>query len=217
MKTNLRLQQDVMSELANDPTLEATHIGVTSEQGVVTLTGHVSSFLEKWHAERAAQRVHGMNALVVELDVKLPALSQRDDQEIARSAKNALDCLTTGITDAVAVMVDNGWITLSGHVMWQYQKLSAAEAMRHVTGLRGVSNLIDLKPCVLAANVRQHIEAALARHASINAKRIQVEVQGGDVILSGFADNWGEREAALHAAWAIPGVRSVSDNTLITL
>lgn len=217
MKNSIQLQQDVMAELAHDPALEASHIGVTVDQGVVTLTGHVSSFLEKWNAERAAQRVNGMNALVVELDVKLPALSQRDDQDIARSAKNALDCLTTGISDAVTVLIDNGWITLSGHVMWQYQKLSAVEAMRHVVGVRGVSNLIDIEPRVIAANVRQHIEAALARHASIDAKRIHVDVQGSDVVLSGFADNWGEREAALHAAWAVPGVHSVSDKTLITL
>lgn len=217
MKTSIQLQQDVMAELACDPALEASHIGVTVDQGIVTLSGHVSSFLEKWDAERAAQRVHGMKALVVELDVKLPALSQRDDQDIVRAANNALQCMTSGICDAVKVLIDNGWITLSGNVDWQYQKLAAAEAIRHVTGVRGVSNLIGIKPHVIAANVRHDIEAALARHASLNAKRIQVQVNGGDVVLSGFADNWGERQAALHAAWAVPGVYSVVDKTLLTL
>ncbi len=190
MKTNTQLQHDVMAELACDPAFEASHIGVTVDQGIVTLTGHVSSFIEKWDAERAAQRVHGMKALVVELDVKLPALSQRDDQDIVLSANHALQCMTVGIRDAVKVMIDNGWITLSGHVDWQFQKLAAAEALRHLTGLRGLSNLIGIKPRVIAATVRRDIEAALERHASLNAKRIQVQVNGGDVVLSGFADTW---------------------------
>jgi len=217
MKNNLQLQQDVTAELACDPAVEASHIGVVVEQGVVTLTGHVCSFVDKWHAERAAQRVHGMKALVIELDVQLPALHQRDDQDIARSAKNALDCMPVDIYKAVHILVENGWITLSGNLQWRYQKLSAEEAVRHVTGVRGISNQIDITPHVMATNVRQDIEAALARHASLNAKRIQVEVNGSHVILSGFADNWGEREAAMHAAWAVPGVQSVSDTTLITL
>jgi osmotically-inducible protein OsmY len=216
MKTNHQLQQDVTAELADDPSLDTTHIGVIVDQGVVTLTGHVSSFLDKWHAERAAQRVHGVNALVINLDVQLSAFHERDDADIARSAKNALDCLSQGIREHVMILVDDGWITLSGTVDWQYQRLSAAQAMRHVAGVRGLNNQINIKPQVIASHVQRDIEAAIARHASINAKRIHVEVHGNEVILSGIADSWAEREAALHAAWAVPGVYSVSDKDLIT-
>jgi osmotically-inducible protein OsmY len=216
VKTNLQLQHDVMAELADDPSLEAAHIGVIVDQGVVTLTGHVSSFLDKWHAERAAQRVHGVNALVVNLDVQLSAFHERDDTDIARSAKNALDCLSHGVREHVKILVDNACITLSGEVDWQYQRLAAAQAMHHVVGVRGLNNQINIRPRVIATTVQRDIEAALARHASISAKRIHVEVHGNKVILSGFADNWAEREAALHAAWAVPGVYSVSDKDLIS-
>jgi osmotically-inducible protein OsmY len=211
MKTDAQLQQDVMAELQWDPCVQAEHIGVEAKDGVVTLAGQVSSYLEKWNAEKATQRVNGARAVVVDIEVVLASLGQRSDADIACSVENALEWTTPLTQDAVRILVEKGWITLSGEVDWQYQREDAASAVRHLVGVTGVSNQIGIKPKVALAAVQQDIEAALARQAHQDAAKIHVHVKGSDVTLSGTVANWNERQAALRAAWNTQGVRAVAD------
>lgn len=212
MKTDSQLQQDVIAELKWEPSVRAEQIGVEVKEGVVTLAGEVSSFSEKWAAESAAQRVAGVKALAIAVDVKLSALGQRNDADIARSAENVLEWITCLPTDGVKLMVEAGWITLSGDVDWQYQKQVAEEALRHLVGVTGVSNQIAIKPKVSPSAVKSDIEAALKRRARLDAKQITVNVSGSEVTLSGSVQNWAERDLATHSAWGAPGVRNVVDH-----
>jgi len=215
MKTDTQLQQDVIAELKWEPSVNAAHIGVEVNDGVVTLAGHVSSFAEKWDAERAAQRVSGVRALAIEMDVKLIGSSERTDADIARSADNVLQCATYLPNNRVKIMVESGWITLSGDVDWEYQRQAASNGVRYLMGVTGMSNQIVIKPQVSLKAVKSDIEAALQRHAKADAKNISVEVQGADVTLSGNVHSWFERDVARNSAWSTPGVRNVVDNILI--
>jgi len=211
MKTDSQLQQDVSAELAWEPSVHAAQIGVEVKDGVVTLCGEVGSCVEKWHAERAVQRVAGVQALAVELSVKLSGSDQRSDADIARSVENVL-CWTSLLpTDAVKVQVEGGWVTLSGEVDWPYQRLAAADAVRCLMGVTGVSDQIAVKPQVVAGSVKADIEAALRRRAMSEAQSIAVAVQGADVTLTGTVHSWAERALATHTAWSTPGVRHVLD------
>lgn len=211
MKTDAQLQKDVMAELAWEPAVHATQIGVEVTDGVVTLAGEVNSYAEKWNAEQAAQRVSGVMALAVELKVKLTEFSHRTDADIARSAENVLSWASALPADAVKVLVDGGWVTLSGEVTWQYQRQDAAASVRFLPGVTGVSNQIAIKPAVSAGAVKGDIEAALKRRASADAGTIFVEVHGSDVTLTGTVHSWGERDLAKHSAWGSAGVRAVVD------
>ena len=215
MKTDTQLKQDVIAELDWEPSVNAAQIGVQVKDGVVTLTGHVDSYAEKWDAERAAQRVSGVKALAVEMDVKLPGSSKRNDADIARSAENVLLWTTYCPKDNVKVMVEGGFITLSGEVEWEYQRRAAARAVRYLMGVKGVSNNIGMKPKVSSSAVKSDIEAALKRRAKADAQNISVEVRGADVTLTGTVHSWSERELAEHSAWGTPGVRKVVDNITI--
>jgi osmotically-inducible protein OsmY len=212
MKTDAQLQQDVIAELRWEPSVQAEQVGVEVKDGVVTLAGEVSSFAEKWAAESAALRVAGVKALAIELDVKLSALGQRNDVDIARSAQNVLEWTTCLPTDGVKLMVEAGWITLSGEVVWQYQKQVAADALRHLVGVTGVSNQIAIKPKGPTSAVKSDIEAALKRRARLDARQITVGVSGAEVTLSGSVRNWAERDLATHSAWCAPDVRNVVDH-----
>jgi osmotically-inducible protein OsmY len=214
MKTDAELKQDIIAELSWEPSVNASKIGVEVEGGIVTLAGHVDSYTEKLHAERAAQRVSGVKALAVEMDVKLPGLNQRTDADIARSAENVLQW-TTYLPNSVKVKAEKGWITLSGEVEWDYQRRGARDAVRHLMGVTGVSEEIAIKPRASVSAVKAEIEAALKRHAQAEAQRVSVEVRGSDVTLAGTAQSWSEREQAAIAAWATPGVRNVIDNITI--
>jgi len=211
MKTDTQLQQDVLAELSWEPAVHSAQIGVEVRDGVVTLAGEVSSYVEKWNAERATQRVSGVKALAVELTVKLSELGQRSDADIAQSAKNLLSWTSSLPADAVQVMVEGGWLTLSGNVPWQYQREDAADSVRYLAGVTGVSNQIGIKPNVSAVVVKTDIEAALKRRASADAKSIAVAVQGSEVTLSGTVHSWAERDLATRSAWGTPGVRNVVD------
>jgi osmotically-inducible protein OsmY len=211
MKTDAQLQQDVMEELKFAPSVNATHVGVTANGGVVTLTGHVDSFSEKWDAERAAQRVAGVQALAVEIAVSIPSLNERSDADIARAAQNVLDWMSFLPKDAVHVLVEKGWITLTGEVNWSYQRLSATGAVRFLMGVRGVSNQMTIKPSVSSSTIQADIESALKRRAIPHTHKISVAVQGDQVTLTGHVDNWSEREMAKHVAWQTPGVMRVLD------
>jgi osmotically-inducible protein OsmY len=211
MKTDAELLQDVIAELEWEPSVQATHIGVEVKNGVVTLAGHVSSYLEKYSAEHAAQRVAGVKALAVEMDVKLPSSGKRTDADIAQSAKSALEWMTSPLGDKVNVMVEKGWITLTGDVDWQYQKLAAGVAVRYLLGVTGVSNLVIIKPAMKLSAVTGDIEAALVRRAKSDAKKIHVELNGSTVTLTGSVNNWAERDTARDTAWGTPGVVNVID------
>lgn len=212
MKTDQQLQKSVIDELSWEPSVQSSQIGVIVKDGVVTLDGEVSSYAEKWSAERAAQRVTGVQALAVGLEVKLGALGKRSDTDIARSAQTALNWCSTCPPDSIQLMVEQGWITLTGNVEWHFQKQAAVDALRYLVGVTGVSDQISIAPKVLSTVVKADIEAALKRRAHSDAQDIQVDVHGSDVTLSGTVHSWAERELARHSAWGTKGVRQVVDN-----
>lgn len=211
MKTDSQVQQDVMAELKWVPSVHAARIGVEVKDGVVTLAGQVDSFSEKWNAERAAQRVPGVKAMTTELKVHLTGLSQRTDGDIAEAAENVLEWTSSLPDKAIHVKVEGGWVTLSGDVDWQFQREAAADRVRHLMGVTGLSNQIGIKPSVSAQAVKSDIEAALKRTSIADARQISVAVQGSDVTLSGTVHSWDERDTATNSAWGTPGVRKVVD------
>ncbi|MEO8281180.1 MAG: BON domain-containing protein [Ideonella sp.] len=211
MKTDSQLQQDVMAELKWEPAVHAAQIGVEVKDGVVTLAGEVSSYYEKLNAERAAQRVAGVKALAVEMQVKVGEFGKRSDADIAQSAKNIIGWTSSLPADAVKVMVEGGWLTLSGDVEWQFQRQDAADSVRYLSGVTGVSNQIAIKPTLAATAVKSDIEAALKRRATDDANTISVAVKGGDVTLTGTVHSWDERDLAKRSAWGSSGVRNVVD------
>jgi osmotically-inducible protein OsmY len=219
MKTDSQLQQDVMAELKWEPSVHAAQIGVEVKDGVVSLSGEVSSYVEKWNVESAAQRVSGVDALAVEITVKLSEFGKRTDTDIARSAESILSWSSTIPAGAVKVLVEGGWLTLSGEVEWQYQRQDAAKSVRYLSGVIGVSNQIAIKttvsPTPSASVVKSEIEAALKRRAVADANSITVGVTAGDVTLTGTVHSWAERELARRSAWASPGVNKVVDKMAI--
>lgn len=215
MKTDKQLKNDILAELRWEPSINAEQIGVEVKDGVVTLAGHVDSYVEKWAAEKAAQRVSGVRGLAVEMDVNLPGLSERSDGDIASSASSVLDWTTYLPKDAIKIQVEGGWVTLSGDVQWQYQRAAAMEAVRNLMGVKGISNDISLKASVSASGVKTDILEALKRRAIVGSQKIKVEVSGADVTLSGTVDNWSERELARHTAWNTTGVTNVQDDIVV--
>jgi osmotically-inducible protein OsmY len=211
MKTDSQLQQDVSAELKWEPSVHAARIGVEVKNGVVTLAGQVDSYSEKWSAERAAQRVAGAKAMTTELKVHLTGLSKRTDADIAQAVENVLEWTSSMPAGTIQVMVEGGWVTLSGDVDWQYQRQAATDSVRHLMGVTGVSDQIGLNPSVTASAVKSDIEAALKRTSMADAGTISVAVQGSDVTLSGTVHSWHERDTATNSAWATPGVRKVVD------
>lgn len=207
------LQQAVLDELEWEPSVDAAHIGVTANNGVVTLTGHVDSYSEKWAAEQAAGRVTGVKAVAVDLDVRYPSSEMQGDDDIAKRALQVLSWDIDVPADKVKVEVEKGWITLSGDVDWNYQRSAAAEDVRKLNGVIGVSNNINIKPHVQASDVRAKIKAAFARNAEIEDGNIVVTTDGSKVTLSGTVETWTDRDLAETTAWSAPGVTQV-DNRL---
>jgi osmotically-inducible protein OsmY len=211
MKTDAELQKAVDDELLFEPSVTATDIGITVKKGVVALVGTVKSYAEKWAAERAAERVSGVRALVKDLRVALPSDWRRTDQDIAAAALDALKWDVQVPEGRVRVEVEEGYVTLTGDVDWNFQREAAEHDVRRLTGVVNVSNLIAIVPSVSAGEVRSKIESALQRAACKDARRITVQAQGDVVTLSGEVHSWAEREDVERAAWNAPGVQYVDD------
>lgn len=214
--TDLTLRENVLSELEFEPSVNAAHIGVAVEKGVVTLSGHVGSYAEKLAAERVVQRVKGVRAIAQEIEVRLPSDKKTNDDEIAQRALSVIAWDTTIPDRKLRIKVQDGWITLSGEVEWYFQRQGAEAAVRKLSGVAGVINLIAVKPRIEAKDVKHRIENALLRNAELEAEQIHVEVSGGRVKLEGKVKAWHERDVAKRAAWAVPGVTAVEDHLAIS-
>jgi osmotically-inducible protein OsmY len=211
MSEDKNLKQAVLNELDWEPSVDSAHIGVTAHAGVVTLTGHVLSYAEKRAAEKAAKRVKDVKAVAEELEVRLPFNVKNGDEEIALAAIERLKWDTTVPSDAVKVTVEKGFVTLTGEVGWNYQREAAADDVRRLWGVTGVSDLITIKPTPNASNIKDSIITALHR-SWFDPATIKVTAVGGKVHLTGTVETWDERDLAGTTAWAAPGATSVEND-----
>jgi osmotically-inducible protein OsmY len=216
MKSNEEIERDVREELKWDPDLDASDIAVSVNDGVVTLAGFVRSYTDRLEAEQAAKRVAGVRAVANDIEVRLPAIDQRPDPDIARDAVAALKAELPISHDRIKVIVKDGWVTLEGAVEWQYQKTTADNAVRKVKGVKGVTNVVTVKPKVEPSELQRKIIAAFKRNAEVDANRITVEANGSEVILKGTVRSWIERQEAERIAWSAPGVTKVEDRIVVS-
>jgi osmotically-inducible protein OsmY len=217
MDQDKSLQEAVMKELEWDPKVDAAHIGVSVKDGAVTLSGHVSSYSEKFAAVRAAERVFGVKAVADEIEVRLPGSSIRDDSDLAEQIARVLRW-NTNVPDTVEAEVRDGWVTLRGEVEWSYQRDAAKRAVRDLTGVKGVTNLITVKPHVkpTPAEVERRIAEAIERQASLDARSIWATTSNGTVHLHGTVHSVWERRVAEQAAASAAGVEKVEDHIVVT-
>ena len=216
MKSESEIERDVREELKWDPDLDATDIAVAVKNGVVTLAGFTKSYTDRLEAELAAKRVAGVHAVANDIEVRLPAIDQRPDPDIARDAVVALKSELPISHDRIKIIVKDGWITLEGAVEWQYQKTTAETAVRRVKGVKGVTSVIAVKPKVEPSELQRKIMEAFKRNAEVDANRITVEAHGSEVILKGTVRSWIEREEAERVAWSAPGITHVEDRIVVS-
>jgi len=215
-RTDTQIQADVLAELKWEPRVTPNEIGVIVKDGVVTLTGWVDSYTKRWAAEDAAHRVRGVKAVANDIEVRFTSTDERTDEDIAKAATRALEWDAFIPTGKLDVTVSKGWVTLKGEVEWNYQKQDAERVVRRLQGVKGVSNLITVRPRTTPAEVKNKIEQALVRSAELDAKNITVDVDGSKVILKGTVRSWAEKQEAERQAWAAPGVTSVDNRITIS-
>lgn len=216
MKTNAELQKDVYEELKWDSRINEGDLGVSVNNGIVTLSGSIPSYAEKWAAEAAVRKVAGVTAIVNKIDVKLFSSFVKDDQDIARAAVNAFKWNVWVPDESIKVMVEDGWVTLSGKVNYDYQKKAAENSVRHLAGVRGVTNEIAVEPHLKIKDIQSEIKRALHRHAEEDANGIRIDASNGEVTLSGTVHSLDEKENAEWAALGTVGVRKVRNNLLVS-
>ena len=217
MTSDHEIEQDVKDELEWDPDLDATDIAVAVKDGVVTLTGFVRSYIDKYEAEAAVKRVAGVRGVANDIEVRLPTSDRRPDPEIARDAVAAIRSQLPVSWEKIKVVVKDGWVNLEGEAQWQYQRQTAENAVRRLKGVKGVTNLIQLKPRTEPSEIKRKIQEAFRRNAEIDANRITVHTNGGEVVLEGRVKAWIEREEAERVAWSAPGVTKVDNRIVVSL
>jgi len=217
IRSDEQIQRDVLDELKWDARVQPNEIGVAVKDGIVALTGWVDSFAKKWVAERAAHRVHGVMAVVNDIEVRLPGSAERSDEDIALAATRALEWDTLVPMENIELTVSKGTVTLRGEVEWEFERQEAERAVRRLSGVRGVINAITVRPRVTASpqELQQKIENALVRNAETDAQRITIDVDGSKVTLRGTVRSWMEKREAERIAWSSPGVTSVDNRIQI--
>ena len=215
MTQDSQLQQSVLAEFNWEPSVTAGHIGVTANAGVVTLSGHVDSYVQKHAAETAARRVKGVKAVAEEIEVRLPFDARRSDEDIAAAAIQRLSWNVSVPRDGVRVTVEKGWVTLTGQVNWWYQREAAEHDIRPLHGVVGISNQTTIKPRVNTAGLSDEITHALHRSWFFNPNTVHVRADDGKVVLTGTVHSFHERQVAGRTAWAAPGVTAVENNLAV--